>query len=112
MFTIEEDLNLRAEVSHRSSLLGKFYKDRKIEHAVEFTHRNKFVCVVTMIEYLKDLGYTVGIKHFDEPIGFKYGVQSIDVLHNLSQSEIDSLDGLILNGNEGCYVIFYTPPRY
>lgn len=112
MFTIEDDLKLRAEVSHRSNLRDKFYNDRKIEHAVEFTHRNKFVCVVTMIEYLKDLGYTVGRKNFDDPIGFKYGVQSIDVLHNLSQDEIDSLDGLILNGNGGYYIIFYTPPRY
>lgn len=112
MFTIEEDLKLRAEVSHRSSLLGKFYKDRQIEHAVEFTHRNKFVCVVTMIEYLKDLGYTVGTKHFDSPIAFKYGASNIDVLHNLSQRELDSLDGLILNGKEGYFILFYTPPRY
>jgi len=112
MFTIEDDLKVRAEVAHRSSLRGKFYRDRSIEHAVEFTHHNNFVCVVSMIEYLKELGYTVGTKHFDSPIGFKYGASNIDAIHNLSQSEIDSLDGFILNGKEGYYIIFYTPPRY
>ncbi len=112
MFTIEQDLEIKAEVIHRSELRGKFYKDRKIEHAVEFKHRNKFASVVAMFEYLKELGYTVGLKHFDTPIGFKYGASSIDVLHNLTESEFNSLDGLILNGSDGYFILFYTPPRY
>lgn len=112
MFTIEEDLKVRAQEVHTSSLRDKFYRDRRIEHAIEFKHHNNFVCVVSMIEYLKDLGYTVGTKHFDSPIGFKYGASNIDVLHSLSQGELDSLDGLILNGKEGYFILFYTPPRY
>lgn len=105
-----------AKEKHASQLQGKFWEDRKIEHAVEFDPNGTFKAFYAAEEYLKELGYAVGSMCRDEPIGFKHGDYRIDKWYNLSSEDKEQLDGVMLPEPEfregGAVILFFNPPKY
>lgn len=101
---------------HASQLQGKFWQDRKIEHAVEFEPKGTFQAFYAAENYLKELGYATGSMCRNEPIGFKHGVSYVAKWYNLSKDDKEQLDGVMLPEPEfregGAVILFFNPPKY
>lgn len=102
--------------SHASHLNGKFWNDRKIEHAIEFKPRGTFNAFYSAENYLKELGYSVGSMCRSEPIGFKHGDLYVAKWYNLSKEDREQLDGIMLPEPDfregGAVILFFNPPKY
>lgn len=101
---------------HASHLQGKYWNDKKIEHAVEFPASGTFEAFYAAEEYLKQLDYSVGSMCSGEPIGFKHGNLHIAKWYNLSKEEKAQLDGVMIPEPDfregGVVIIFLNPPKY
>ena len=101
---------------HASQLQGKFWQDRKIEHAVEFPASGTFEAFYAAESYLEELGYAVGSMCSREPIGFKHGDDRVAKWYNLSKEDKEQLDGVMLPEPEfregGAVILFLNPPKY
>ena len=107
---------MEAKKKHVNQLQGKYWQDRKIEHAVEFSASGTFKAFYSAETYIKDLSYSVGSMCMNEPIGFKHGDCYIAKWRNLSKEDREKLDGVILPEQEfregGAVILFLNPPKY
>ena len=101
---------------HITGLKGTFYGDREVVHAIKFEPDGTFKAISEAEVYLKELGYGVGSMCGDAPMGFVYEADYVAKWKNLSATERNTVDGIIIPEPEfregGALILFFTPPRY
>lgn len=105
----------KLSIKHRFDLKDESFLGRKAVHVIDVIAEGTFHAHSSAVSYLRENGYCVGSMERDRPIGFMYGYDYVSKWKNMTSSEQNTLDGVILPMPEfregNARIVFFVEPK-